>query len=132
MNNYRPKIGIRPITDGRRGRIRKSREAMTTEWVRRITRLGAELRDADGTSAEYVIADSAIGGAVGTAAWTEKFRRENLGNDLATPISMLHIPAAMLNLPEEVLFRSSAWSAFGPGHEGSGFRACKNYEPLYC
>ena len=55
----------------------------------------------------------------------------HVGADLVTLASMLRIPVAMHNLPEESLFRPSAWGAFGTDPEGSDFRACKNYGPLY-
>lgn len=80
MNNYRPKIGIRPIIDGRRGGIRESLEAMTMGMAQRVARLYAEeLRYADGTPVECVIADTTIGGVAEAAACAEKFRRENVG-----------------------------------------------------
>lgn len=55
----------------------------------------------------------------------------HVGADLVTLASMLRIPVAMHNLPEESLFRPSAWGAFGTDPEGSDFRACGNYGPLY-
>ncbi len=53
------------------------------------------------------------------------------GKDLVTLASMLRIPVYMHNLPEEDLFRPSAWTAFGMDLEGSDFRACENFGPLY-
>lgn len=80
MNNYRPKIGIRPIIDGRRGGIRESLEAMTMGMAQRVARLyGEELRYSDGTPVECVIADTTIGGVAEAAACAEKFRVENVG-----------------------------------------------------
>ena len=80
MNNYRPKIGIRPIIDGRRGGIRESLEVMTMGMARRVAHLYAEeLRYSDGTPVECVIADTTIGGVAEAAACAEKFRVENVG-----------------------------------------------------
>ena len=80
MNNNRPKIGIRPIIDGRRGGIRESLEGMTMGMAQRVARLyGEELRYSDGTPVECVIADTTIGGVAEAAACAEKFRRENVG-----------------------------------------------------
>ena len=45
--------------------------------------------------------------------------------------SMLRIPVAMHNVPEEDIYRPAAWNAFGMDKEGADFRACKNYGPLY-
>jgi L-fucose isomerase len=56
----------------------------------------------------------------------------HIGADLIALASMLRIPVTMPNLPEEQLFRPSAWSAFGTaGPEGADYRACTNFGPLY-
>ncbi len=78
-NKY-PKIGIRPIIDGRRGGIRESLEDMTMELALRVAELYSEnLRYSDGTPVECVIADTTIGGVAEAAAATEKFKSENVG-----------------------------------------------------
>ncbi len=53
------------------------------------------------------------------------------GRDLITLASMLRIPVYMHNVPEEQVFRPSAWTLFGMDLEGSDFRACDNFGPLY-
>ena len=56
----------------------------------------------------------------------------HIGADLITLASMLRIPVAMHNVPEEDLFRPSAWGAFGTSDTlGADFRACSTYGPLY-
>ncbi|SKC47065.1 L-fucose isomerase [Maledivibacter halophilus] len=56
----------------------------------------------------------------------------HIGEDLITLSSMLRIPVNMHNVPENRIFRPSAWTAFGTNNlEGSDFRACSNYGPLY-
>lgn len=56
----------------------------------------------------------------------------HIGGDLITLASMLRIPVAMHNVPEERVFRPKVWSAFGTkDQEGADFRACNNYGPLY-
>lgn len=55
----------------------------------------------------------------------------HIGADLITLCSMLRIPVCMHNVPEEKIFRPSAWNAFGMDAEGADFRACQNYGPLY-
>jgi len=56
----------------------------------------------------------------------------HIGADLITLASMLRIPVSMHNVPEERLFRPSAWSAFGTAEpEGSDYRACSTFGPLY-
>ena len=68
----KPKIGIRPIIDGRRGGIRESLEDMTMAMAHKVAELySSVLRHSDGTSVECVIADTTIGG-VAEAAWQLK------------------------------------------------------------
>lgn len=55
----------------------------------------------------------------------------HIGADLITLASILRIPVAMHNVPEEDIFRPAAWNAFGMDKEGADFRACANYGPLY-
>ena len=55
----------------------------------------------------------------------------HIGADLITLCSMLRIPVAMHNVPEEKIFRPAAWNAFGMDPEGADFRACKNYGPQF-
>ncbi len=55
----------------------------------------------------------------------------HIGADLITMCSMLRIPVAMHNVPEEKIFRPSAWNAFGMDKEGQDYRACAVYGPLY-
>ncbi|MCP2240328.1 L-fucose isomerase [Thermoanaerobacterium thermosaccharolyticum] len=56
----------------------------------------------------------------------------HIGADLITLASMLRIPVCMHNVPEDQIFRPSAWGAFGTFDlEGADFRACQNFGPLY-
>jgi L-fucose isomerase len=56
----------------------------------------------------------------------------HIGADLITLASMLRIPVYMHNVPEEKIFRPSAWTAFGAmDPQGADFRACANFGPLY-
>ncbi|MCL6218988.1 L-fucose isomerase [Zunongwangia sp. M21534] len=55
----------------------------------------------------------------------------HIGKDLITMASMLRIPVNMHNVEAEKVFRPSAWNAFGMDNEGSDFRACAAYGPLY-
>ena len=56
----------------------------------------------------------------------------HIGADLISLASMLRIPVAMHNLPEEDIFRPSAWGAFGAmDYQGADYRACANFGPLY-
>jgi len=56
----------------------------------------------------------------------------HIGADLITLAAMLRIPVTMHNVPEEKIFRPSAWSAFGALEPvGADYRACANFGPLY-
>ncbi len=55
----------------------------------------------------------------------------HIGADLITLASMLRIPVAMHNVPEDKIYRPSAWNAFGMDKEGADYRACANFGPLY-
>jgi len=59
------------------------------------------------------------------------FSYGHIGADLITLASMLRIPVSMHNVDEEKIFRPSAWAAFGMDTEGSDYRACQTYGPLY-
>jgi len=55
----------------------------------------------------------------------------HIGAQLITLASMLRIPICMHNVSTEKIYRPSAWSAFGMDSEGSDYRACANFGPLY-
>ena len=56
----------------------------------------------------------------------------HVGADLITLASMLRIPVAMHNVPEEKIYRPAVWSAFGTkDKEAADYRACSTYGPLY-
>ena len=55
----------------------------------------------------------------------------HIGGDLITVASMLRTPVSMHNVCENEVYRPSAWAAFGMDKEGSDYRACQTYGPLY-
>jgi L-fucose isomerase len=59
------------------------------------------------------------------------FSYGHYGSDLITLCSMLRIPVNMHNVEPEKVFRPSTWNMLGMDLEGSDFRACKNFGPLY-
>lgn len=59
------------------------------------------------------------------------FSYGHYGHALITLASMFRIPVCMHNVPDEKIFRPSAWNAFGMNPEGSDYRACQNFGPLY-
>lgn len=74
-----PKIGIRPVIDGRWGGIRESLEEHTMAMARSAKALIEEnLRYPDGTPVQVIIADSTIGGGAEAAACADKFSTQNV------------------------------------------------------
>ncbi len=56
----------------------------------------------------------------------------HVGADFTALASLLRIPVAMHNLPEEQLSRPASWGLFGAGDpQGADYRACAAYGPLY-
>ena len=75
-----PKVGIRPVIDGRQGGVRESLEEQTMNMAGRVAELiTSTLKYTDGTPVQCVIADSTIGRVPEAAACAEKFRKEGVG-----------------------------------------------------
>jgi len=75
-----PKIGIRPVIDGRRKGVRESLETTTMNMAKSLARLlESSLRHSNGLPVECVIADRCIGGVAEAAMAAEKFRKEGVG-----------------------------------------------------
>lgn len=78
-----PKIGIRPVIDGRRKGVRESLENQTMEMAKNAANfLSDNLRHSNGMPVECVIADTTIGGVAEAASTAEKFEREGVGVSL--------------------------------------------------
>ena len=78
-----PKIGIRPVIDGRRKGVRESLEEQTMQMAKSAADfLKSNLRHTNGAEIECVIADSCIGGAAEAAECAEKFENEGVGVSL--------------------------------------------------
>ncbi|MDA3134276.1 L-fucose isomerase [Atlantibacter subterranea] len=75
-----PKIGIRPVIDGRRMGVRESLEQQTMDMAKATAQLLAEqLRHPCGATVECVIADTCIAGMAESAACDQKFSTHNVG-----------------------------------------------------
>jgi L-fucose isomerase len=75
-----PKIGIRPVIDGRHKGVRESLEDQTMAMAQSVARLLSEnLRHANGLPVECVLADTCVGGVAEAAQAADKFARENVG-----------------------------------------------------
>jgi L-fucose isomerase len=74
-----PKIGIRPVIDGRRKGIREGLEKPTMDMARRAASLlTANLRHSCGLPVECVMADTCIGGVTEAAQTAAKFARQGV------------------------------------------------------
>ncbi len=79
-----PKIGIRPVIDGRLGGVRESLERTTMMMAERVAVLYRErLRYPDGTPVQCIIADSCIGGVQEASACAKLFELNNVGVSLS-------------------------------------------------
>ena len=82
-NRYRggmPKIGIRPVIDGRRRGVRESLEEQTMNMAKSVAKfLEENVKHYNGLPVECVIADTCIGGVAEAAQAAEKFAREGVG-----------------------------------------------------
>lgn len=78
-----PKIGIRPVIDGRRRGVRESLEEQTMNMAKAAAKLFEEnLLHPNGMPVECVIADTCIGGVAEAARAADKFQREGVGVSL--------------------------------------------------
>jgi len=78
-----PKVGIRPVIDGREQGVRESLEVQTMNMAKAAVKLIEEnLRMPGGEKVECVIADSTIGGVAEAAMCADKFEREGVGVSL--------------------------------------------------
>jgi L-fucose/D-arabinose isomerase len=78
-----PKIGIRPVIDGRRKGIRESLEKQTMQMALNVSKFFKEnLFYPNGSPVECIISDTCIGGIAESAQAAEKFHRENVGVSL--------------------------------------------------
>jgi L-fucose isomerase len=78
-----PKVGIRPVIDGRERGVRESLEVQTMNMAKAAAKLIEEnLRFPGGEKIECVIADTTIGGVAEAALCADKFEREGVGVSL--------------------------------------------------
>lgn len=78
-----PKVGIRPVIDGRERGVRESLEVQTMNMAKSAAKLIEEnLRHSNGLPVECVIADSTIGGVAEAADCADKFAKEGVGVSL--------------------------------------------------
>ena len=119
--NY-PKIGIRPVIDGRRGGIRESLEGMTMAMAEKLAELySAELRYSDGSPAQCVIADTTIGGVAEAALAAEKFRSQNVGAVVSVTPCWCY---GAETIDMDPLIPKAIWGFNGTERPGAVYLAC--------
>ena len=78
-----PKVGIRPVIDGRERGVRESLEKQVMDLAKAAASfISEQLRFPSGETVECVIADTCIGGVAEAAMCAEKFRKEGVGVSL--------------------------------------------------
>ncbi|MGM0376802.1 MAG: L-fucose isomerase [Bacteroidota bacterium] len=79
----KPKVGIRPVIDGRERGVRESLEGQCMDLAKSAAAAIQEnLKYPDGTPVECVISDTTIGGVAEAAQCADKFSREGVGVSL--------------------------------------------------
>ncbi len=88
-NNYQtvigdfPKVGIRPVIDGRMNGVRESLEDQTMNMAKNAARLiSSTLKYPNGKPVECVISDTCIGGVAEAARCADKFGKNGVGVSL--------------------------------------------------
>jgi L-fucose isomerase len=83
LHGSMPKIGIRPVIDGRRKGVRESLENQTMQMARTAAKfLQKNLKHPNGLPVECVIADTCIGGVAEAAKTAEQFAVQGVGVSL--------------------------------------------------
>ena len=78
-----PKVGIRPVIDGRMNGVRESLEDQTMNMAKNAAKLiSSNLKYPNGKPVECVIADTCIGGVAEAAMCAEKFSKNGVGVSL--------------------------------------------------
>ena len=78
-----PRVGIRPVIDGRCNGVRESLEKQVMGMAQRAAAMiSKSLKYPDGSAVECVVSESNIGGCAEAQACADKFARENVGLSL--------------------------------------------------
>lgn len=121
-HNGFPKVGIRPIIDGRRRGVRESLEDQTMEMAKAAAKLISEnLRYPDGTPVQCVLADTTIGGRFEAAMCANKFRDSNVGVSLSVTPCWCYGTETMDLDPQ---IPKAVWGFNGTERPGAVYLAC--------
>ncbi|MGC9384297.1 MAG: L-fucose isomerase [Kosmotogaceae bacterium] len=116
-----PKIGIRPVIDGRRKGIRESLESQTMELAKKVANLlENKLMYIDGSPVKTCISDTTIGGYAESVKCAEKFERENVGVSLTVTPCWCYGSEVM---DENPLIPKAIWGFNGSERPGAVFLA---------
>lgn len=121
-NSRFPKIGIRPVIDGRRRGVRESLEVQTRKMAESAAKLISDnLKYPDGTPVQCVIADRNIGGCAEAAMCAEQFERENVGVSLTVTPCWCYGTETMDTAPHTP---KAVWGFNGTERPGAVYLAC--------
>jgi L-fucose isomerase len=116
-----PKIGIRPVIDGRRGGIRESLEEPTMNMAKACAQfLSEKLRHSNGLPVECVISDTTIGGVAEAARAAEKFRKEGVGVTITVTPSWCY---PLETIDTDPLMPKAIWGFNGTERPGAVYLA---------
>lgn len=116
-----PKVGIRPVIDGREMGVRESLEVQTMNMAKAAARFIEEnLRFPSGEKVECVIADSTIGGVADAAMCADKFEKEGVGVSLTVTPCWCYGTEVMDTTP---LLPKAVWGFNGTERPGAVYLA---------
>ena len=121
MNGF-PRVGIRPIIDGRRRGVRESLEVQTMNMAKSAAKLISDnLRYPDGSKVECVIADTTIGGVYEAEKCAKKFRENGVGVSLSVTPCWCYGTETMDADPQ---IPKAVWGFNGTERPGAVYLAC--------
>ena len=116
-----PKVGIRPVIDGRERGVRESLEEQTMNMAKAAQKLIEEnLRFPGGEEVECVIADTTIGGVAEAAMCADKFEKEGVGVSLTVTPCWCYGTEVMDSTP---LVPKAVWGFNGTERPGAVYLA---------
>jgi L-fucose isomerase len=116
-----PKVGIRPVIDGREMGVRESLEVQTMNMAKAAAKFIEEnLRFPSGEKVECVIADSTIGGVADAALCADKFEKEGVGVSLTVTPCWCYGTEVMDTTP---LLPKAVWGFNGTERPGAVYLA---------
>ncbi len=116
-----PKVGIRPVIDGREAGVRESLEDQCMNMAKAAAKLIEEnLRFPSGEKVKCVIADTNIGGVAEAAMCADKFQREGVGVSLTVTPAWCYGTEVMDTDP---LMPKAVWGFNGTERPGAVYLA---------